>query len=215
MFHKIISAQLSVSQSFGEYSRSITPPCGWSLFAAPGNLESPGSGFSTLLAPDMPFLRYGTRVRSEDVLRGTKKRPRPIALDCSVRLRLRDALSRLSESLSGTLGSPGKNNAQDVTLFKDVDGESVSHVNMTISLNKNEEVVGYIRSVDTLLEHRRKGHATELIKTAHRLMQQEDCIEVTLSVLDNNPSAVALYTKLGYVITENDSGMMEMTLALK
>lgn len=57
----------------------------------------------------------------------------------------------------------------------------------------------YIMDIIVTENHRNKGFGTELINSAKFWAKQHNCSFINLDVLTNNPKAIALYEKLGFI----------------
>ena len=57
----------------------------------------------------------------------------------------------------------------------------------------------YIMDIIVTESHRGKGFGTNLMKSAKNWAKEHDCIFINLDVLVNNPSAIKLYSKLGFI----------------
>ena len=57
----------------------------------------------------------------------------------------------------------------------------------------------YIMDIIVTENHRGKGFGTNLMKSAKNWAKENDCIFINLDVLVNNPGAIKLYTKLGFI----------------
>lgn len=57
----------------------------------------------------------------------------------------------------------------------------------------------YIMDIIVTENHRGKGFGTNLMKSAKNWAKEHDCIFINLDVLVNNPGAIKLYTKLGFI----------------
>ena len=57
----------------------------------------------------------------------------------------------------------------------------------------------YIMDLIITENHRDKGYGTDLLNTAKDWAKEKDCSIITLDVLSNNPRAITLYEKLGYI----------------
>ena len=57
----------------------------------------------------------------------------------------------------------------------------------------------YIMDIIVTENHRGKGFGTNLMKSAKNWAKENDCIFINLDVLVNNPGAIKLYAKLGFI----------------
>ena len=57
----------------------------------------------------------------------------------------------------------------------------------------------YIMDIIVTENHRGKGFGTNLMKSAKNWAKEHDCIFINLDVLVNNPGAIKLYAKLGFI----------------
>ena len=57
----------------------------------------------------------------------------------------------------------------------------------------------YIMDIIVTENHRGKGFGTALMNTAKEWAKEHDCIFINLDVLVNNPGAIKLYAKLGFI----------------
>ena len=57
----------------------------------------------------------------------------------------------------------------------------------------------YIMDIIVTESHRGKGFGTNLMKSAKNWAKEHDCIFINLDVLVNNPDAIKLYSKLGFI----------------
>lgn len=66
-------------------------------------------------------------------------------------------------------------------------------------------VRGWIHHLAILPEHRRRGFATRLVRSAERGLQSLGCLKVNLQVRVSNQEVVAFYRSLGYEVEERVS----------
>lgn len=57
----------------------------------------------------------------------------------------------------------------------------------------------YIMDIIVTENHRGKGFGTNLMKSAKNWAKERDCNFINLDVLVNNPGAIKLYSKLGFI----------------
>ncbi len=57
----------------------------------------------------------------------------------------------------------------------------------------------YIMDLIITKKHRNKGYGTALMNSAKIWAKEKDCRFINLEVLTNNPKAIALYEKLGFI----------------
>ncbi len=66
--------------------------------------------------------------------------------------------------------------------------------------------VGYVVTLDVAPEFRRRGVATQLMREAERLAQEEGCLAMALHVFTENRAAIRFYTQDGFRRAHREDG---------
>lgn len=95
------------------------------------------------------------------------------------------------------------NDDSDIIVYEN-DGSVVGFILLQVKIRPDFDFMlpgkyCYIMDVIVTEAHRNKGFGTALMNSAKDWAKERDCSFINLDVLANNPGAVALYEKLGFI----------------
>jgi ribosomal protein S18 acetylase RimI-like enzyme len=100
---------------------------------------------------------------------------------------------KIYQNFAKNLGS----NTRRAWIFKNETGEDVGKMHVRLETPQS----GYIHDLGVLPAHRRKGYASAMVLAIIELLRKEGCHHIILDVLSHNESAIKLYEKCGFDIT--------------